>query len=74
MKYQATITIAFDATDIYDEHAHRQRLQTLAGELGGDYPQLKLDIRARRPRTRARAAAPAKLDAGVEIIRARYVT
>lgn len=73
MKYQATITIEFDAEDVYAEHRHRARLMGFLDELAEAYAAPVLSIRARRRRLKERAPAPAKLGEGVQIVRALYV-
>jgi hypothetical protein len=73
MKYQATITVEFDAEDIYAEHRHKTRLEAVLVELGADYATPALGIRARRKRNKPRAPMPAKLGEGIEIVRALYV-
>jgi|GEM_PF-1921026 len=73
MKYQAIVTVSFDAEDVYAERNHRQALAAKLDLLKTEYPDASLTIKVRRPRVKPRASAPAKLGEGVEIIRARYV-
>jgi len=73
MKYQAIVTVSFDAEDVYGERSHRDALASRLDALKAEYPDATLTIKARRPRVKPRATAPAKLGEGVEIIRARYV-
>lgn len=73
MKYQAILTIGFDAEDVYIERDHRQQLTEMLAAFKAAYPTAELAIKTKRQRLRPRAAPPAKMDQGVEIIRARYV-
>lgn len=72
MKFGATLSFDFDAEDIHDEREHRDKLMAVLEKLKAEYADAKLEIRTRRTRTRPRAAPPAKLPAGFEIVRARY--
>lgn len=73
MKYQATITVEFEAEDIYAERRHKACLSAFLAGLNKEYADPALKISARRNRLRPRAAAPAKLGPEVEIVRALYV-
>lgn len=73
MKYQATITVEFEAEDVYAERRHRAQLTEFMNGVSEDYAAPVLSIRSRRKRAKPRAAAPAKLGEGVQIVRALYV-
>ena len=73
MKYQATITVEFEAEDVYAERRHKARLAAFLSGLGEEYVEPALNVRVRRNRVRPRAAAPAKLGPEVQIVRALYV-
>ncbi|RZJ47171.1 MAG: hypothetical protein EON87_01895 [Brevundimonas sp.] len=73
MRYQATITVEFEAEDVYAERRHKACLTAFLAGLKEEYGEPALNVRARRNRLRPRAAAPAKLGPEVEIVRALYV-
>lgn len=73
MKYQATITVEFEAEDVYAERRHKACLAAFLSSLNEDYAEPTLSIRVRRNRLRPRAPAPAKLGPDVQIVRALYV-
>lgn len=73
MKFKATISVEFDAQDIHDERRHRVRLEEALAQLSETYGGSSLEVRTRRPRTRPRAAPPARLEGEVRILRALYV-
>lgn len=73
MKFQATITVEFEAEDVYAERRHKARLNAFIDSLDAEYADPALSVRARRNRSRPRAAAPAKLGPEVQIVRALYV-
>lgn len=73
MKYQATITVDFEAEDVYAERRHKARLEAFLNSLNTEYVDPALSVRVRRNRVRPRAPAPAKLGPDVQIVRALYV-
>lgn len=74
MKFQAVITVDFEAEDVQGECRNRARLEAVLAELCEKYPATSLVVRSRRPRLNPRAAPPAPLEDGVEIVRAVYVS
>ncbi|KQY89822.1 hypothetical protein [Brevundimonas sp. Root1423] len=72
MKYQAIITIDFEDSDAFGVQARRNILSALVRHLSAEHGEAQLQIKARRPRTAARAAPPPKLGDEFEIVRARY--
>lgn len=74
MKFQAAITVEFEAEDVHDERHHKARLEATLAQLSEAYASASLVIRGRRPRLKPRARAPERLDGSVEIVRALYVS
>jgi hypothetical protein len=73
MKFRATITVEFEAEDVYDERRHKACLTAFMDRLADDYAAPTLGLHVRRTRNKPRAAAPEKLEGGVQIVRALYV-
>ena len=73
MRYQATITLDFEAEDVYAERSQKARLMDLLDKLAVGYVEPTLRVRARRQRVKPRAPAPEKLGRDVQIVRALYV-
>lgn len=72
-KIKAVITIEIDAADAYVIEAHRRELNAVLAELQARHGSARMNITARRPRLKPRAAPPPQLGANFEIVRARYV-
>ncbi len=73
MRHQALISFEFDAIDIYEEAAQKQRIETALANLRSEFPGLGLQIKRRRRSSPRRCGTPPPLDGSFQIVQVRYV-